>query len=72
MYLLSLDEVDWVKRMNHISSTSGLAEKTNVSRKTWTKALSTREPSALVLQALANLGARPEKILVLEQEAFVA
>lgn len=66
MFLLSLDEIDRVKRLHHITSTTGLAEKTNLSRKTWTTAISTRKPSASVLEALAALGANPSKVLVAE------
>ena len=64
MFLLSLDEIDRVKRLHHITSNVALAEKTNLSRKTWTVATNTRKPTPAVLEALAALGADPSKILV--------
>lgn len=66
MFLLSLDEIDRVKRLHHITSTAGLAEKTGLSRKTWTTAIGTRRPTGAVLDELARLGARPTHILVAE------
>jgi len=66
MYLLNLNEVDRVKRMHQIASNTALAEKTQISRKTWSSALNTRKPTITVLDALADLGARPDKILVLD------
>ncbi|WP_315040913.1 helix-turn-helix transcriptional regulator [Corynebacterium argentoratense] len=65
-FLISLDEVDRVKRAHHIETTKDLAEKTGVSRNTWSAVLKHRQPSASVLGALARLGARPSKILVLD------
>ena len=64
MFLLSLDEIDRVKRLHHITSNAGLAEKTGLSRKTWTVATNSRKPSTAVLAALAELGANPSKVLV--------
>ncbi|WP_348967639.1 MULTISPECIES: XRE family transcriptional regulator [Corynebacterium] len=58
-----------MKRLHHITSTTGLAEKTNLNRKTWTTALNTRKPTVSVLEALAALGANPSKILVAEELA---
>lgn len=69
MFLLSLDEIDRVKRLHHITSTTGLADRTNLNRKTWTTALNTRKPTVSVLEALATLGANPSKILVAEEQA---
>ncbi|MDK8693618.1 XRE family transcriptional regulator [Corynebacterium sp. MSK158] len=69
MFLLSLDEIDRVKRLHHITSTTGLAEKTDLNRKTWTTALNTRRPTVSVLEALAALGANPSKVLVAEELA---
>lgn len=40
-YLLSLDEIDRVKRLHHIASNTGLEQKTGVTRKTWSTAGST-------------------------------
>ena len=65
-FLISLDEVERVKRMHHIASTKELAERTNLARSTWTRALSTRKPTPDVLDALANLGARPSRVLISE------
>ncbi|MDK4235771.1 XRE family transcriptional regulator [Corynebacterium propinquum] len=69
MFLLSLDEIDRVKRLHHITSTTGLAEKTNLARKTWTTAINTRKPTVSILEALATLGANPSKVLVVEELA---
>ncbi|CAB0542838.1 transcriptional regulator [Corynebacterium diphtheriae] len=65
MFLLSLDEIDRVKRANKLRTLVDLEDVTGVTRKTWRDALNTREPKPAVLQALAQLGARPNKILVL-------
>lgn len=67
-YLLSLDEIDRVKRLNHITSNTGLEEATNVTRKTWAQAINTRQPTMKVLDALADLGADPSRILVRADE----
>lgn len=68
-FLISLDEVERVKKLNGIRSTVELAEKTNVSRATWSRILKTREPKDSALQALARLGARPNKVLIAENIA---
>lgn len=68
MFLLSLDEIDRVKRLHHIESTVALAEATGLNRKTWSTALSKRKPTPDVLDALAELGARPERVLVKAQD----
>ncbi|CAB0533213.1 transcriptional regulator [Corynebacterium diphtheriae] len=65
-FLISLDEVERVKKLNGIKYTSQLAERTSVSRATWTRVLGSREPTASVLNALASLGARPGRILVVD------
>ena len=67
-YLLSLDEIDRVKRLHHITSATGLEEATGVTRKTWSAAINTRQPTIKVLEALAMLGADPARILVREEE----
>lgn len=72
MFLLSLDEIDRVKRANKINSLVELENATGVTRKTWREAINTREPRPAVLQALAALGARPNRILVTETGAFAA
>ena len=67
-YLLSLDEIDRVKRLHHISSNTGLEAATNVTRKTWAHAINTRQPTMRILDALAQLGADPSRILVRADE----
>ena len=66
MFILSLDEIDRVKRANGIDSLVELERVTGVTRKTWQVAIKTREPKPAVLQALAGLGARPSKILLID------
>ena len=66
-FLISLDEVERVKKINRIQSSSELAQRTGVARSTWGRALKSREPKPAVLDALAALGARPGKILVLDE-----
>lgn len=63
-FLISLDELDRVKRINGLRSTSDLARKTEMGRATWTRAVNTRRPTPDILDALAQLGARPNRILV--------
>ena len=62
--LLSLDEVDRVRRMHGLHSQTALEDKTGITRKTWAKALKTRELSVPVMEALYGLGARPNRLLV--------
>lgn len=63
-FLISLDEVERVKRMNRIESTVDLANRTGLSRSTWGRAIKSRKPQPDVLNALAALGARPSHVLV--------
>lgn len=72
MFLLSLDEIDRVKRLHRITSLSSLEGKTGVTRKTWSKAMRERRPTPDVLNALASLGARPERVLIAEEEQLEA
>lgn len=72
MFLLSLDEIDRVKRVHHLSSLVDLERETGVTRKTWRDALKGREPKPVVLQALAQLGARPNRILVTDETNTVS
>ena len=72
MFLLSLDEIDRVKRLHQIASLTGLEDKTGVTRKTWSKAINTRRPTPEVLNALESLGARAERILVSGRDLEVA
>lgn len=62
--LLSLDEIDRVMRLNGITSNTGLEDKTGITRKTWAKARSTRELSIPIMQAIYDLGGRPDRITV--------
>lgn len=72
MFLLSLDEVDRVRRLNRIQSNTELAERTGISRKTWSHVLRTRSLSPSVLNALAELGANPSRVLVFEDHTKAA
>ncbi len=67
--LLSLDEIDRVKKINGIRTTRGLAEASGVSRNTWTTAIRDRRPTDAVIQGLMRIGANPAKILVAAEEA---
>lgn len=71
-FLISLDEVERVKRINRIGSTVELAERTQVSRATWSRTLKSREPTPAILSALARLGARASHVLVAENLADIA
>lgn len=71
-FLISLDELDVVKRRHHIKTISDLSEATSISRPTWTKAIKTRRPTPDVLNALADLGARPDRILVLADDQLMS
>ena len=71
MILLSLDEIDRVKRLNHITTDVALERKTGITRKTWRRAMNDRKPTSAILDALEELGARPSKILVSERQALV-
>lgn len=70
MFLLSLDEIDRVKRMRGLRTVQDLEDATGVTRKTWTVALKGREPKPAVLNALAELGAHPSRVLVSEEPAI--
>ncbi|RAV34781.1 transcriptional regulator [Corynebacterium heidelbergense] len=50
--------------MHQITSNVSLAARTQLSRNTVARALRTREPTPMVLQALHDLGARPDRLLV--------
>lgn len=66
-FLISLDEIERTKRLNGIGSNVELARATGVSRNTWTTALKERKPTTQVLDALARLGARPDRILIVDE-----
>lgn len=64
MFLISLDELDRVKRMNRLPTAVDLANRTGLSRNTWNNAIKNRKPTPQILNALAELGAAPDRILV--------
>lgn len=66
MFVISLDELERVKRLHGLANATEIAERTHISRNTWNKAIKTRRPTPRVLNALAALGARPDRILVLD------
>ncbi|PZR05468.1 MAG: transcriptional regulator [Corynebacterium kroppenstedtii] len=68
MFLLGLDEIDRVKRAHGLQALTDLERETGVTRKTWREAMRTRGPKPVVLQALARLGARPNKILISDEQ----
>ena len=67
MFLLSLDEIERVKRLRNIHGITGLADASGMDRKTWSKAIRDRRPTPQVLDALATLGARPDRVLIAEE-----
>lgn len=71
-FLISLDELERVKKVHHIDSTVELSERTGVSRSTWGRVLKTRRPTGDVIQALATLGANPSRILIAEDTTTAA
>lgn len=68
-FLLSLDEIARVKRRNGIASNVELARVSGLARNTWTTAMKTRRPTPQVLDALAALGAQPNRVLILDEIA---
>lgn len=68
-FLLSLDELERVKRARGIRTIVELSEVTGVSRRTWTSALRDQKPTPQVLEALAQLGARPSHVLIKNDSA---
>ncbi|UTN92963.1 helix-turn-helix DNA binding domain protein [Gordonia phage Finkle] len=71
MFLLSLDEIERVKRVNGISTYVALEKRTPLSERTWRQAVKTRKPTPQVLDALASLGARADRILVADDAARI-
>lgn len=69
MFLLSLDEIERVKRKHGIRGITGLADVSQMNRKTWSTAIRDRKPTPQVLDALARLGARPDRILISDDES---
>lgn len=66
MFLLSLDEVDRVKRAHGLTSNAALEARTGVSERTWRTAMKQRRPTPQVLDALETLGARADRVLIAE------
>lgn len=67
MFLLSLDEIERVKRARGLHGFVDLEAATGVTRKTWSTAIRGRRPTPQVLDALAALGARPDRILIADE-----
>ncbi|TSD47959.1 XRE family transcriptional regulator [Rhodococcus sp. KBS0724] len=67
MFLLSLDEIERVKRVNGICTLLELERRTGMTRKSWSTAIRTRRPTPQILDALAVLGAKPSKVLISEE-----
>lgn len=65
-FLISLDEVARVKKIHGLQSVSDIARLTGMGRATWSRAFNTRRPTPDVLDALAALGARPQKVPISE------
>lgn len=63
--LVSLDEVDRVKRLNKIYTNNDFAEKIGVHRNTLRTLLRERKIEDHFINQLVALGARPNKLLVL-------
>lgn len=72
MFLISLDELDRVKRINRLYTAVDLANRTGLSRNTWNAAIKNRRPTPQVLNALAELGAAPERVLVKQEPSALA
>lgn len=72
MFLISLDELDRVKRINRLYTAVDLANRTGLSRNTWNAAIKTRRPTPQVLNALAELGAAPDRVLVKQEPSALA
>ncbi|MFC9769336.1 XRE family transcriptional regulator [Rhodococcus jostii] len=58
-----------MKRVHRIRGIVGLAEATDLTRKTWSTALRDQRPTPQILAALARLGARPDRILIVDEVA---
>ena len=63
-FLLNLNELERVKRAHGIRTITELAEASGLSRNTWSTALRNQKPTPQVLEALAELGARPTHVLI--------
>ncbi|CAB0519198.1 XRE family transcriptional regulator [Corynebacterium diphtheriae] len=70
--LVSLDEIDRVKRIQKIATNDVFAEKLDIHRNTLREYLQTRKVSDVFINGLVRLGARPNKLLVLVDEEATA
>ena len=68
MFLLSLDEMERVKSVNGLTSYVSMEQRTRVSERTWRTAFKTRRPTPAVLDALGELGARPDKLIIWSED----
>lgn len=64
MFLISLDELDRVKRMHGLKTVTDLARESGLSRNTWNLSLKDRKPRGAILDALADMGADETRVLV--------
>ncbi|ORJ99833.1 hypothetical protein A6F58_00545 [Prescottella equi] len=53
--------------MNRIPTIVALVDATGIDRKTWSTAMKGRRPTPTILDALARLGARPDRILIVDE-----
>lgn len=65
-FLINLDELDRLKRKHRLTCVADIARYTGMGRSTWSRAIRTRRPTPDVLDALASMGARPGRVLVLD------
>lgn len=72
MFLLSLDEMERVKRAHALKTFVSMEQRTGVSERTWRTAVKTRRPTPQVLDALGALGARSNKILIWDEPSSLA
>lgn len=71
-FRISLDEMDRVMRAHRIETWEQMAATTGVARSTWARTKKTGRPTPAVLDALAQLGASPRKVLVEDPPMSVA
>lgn len=65
--LISLDEVDRLKRAHGVTTIRELADIMPISRRTLSVALRDRRATSTVLNAFAAIGADPERILIIDE-----
>lgn len=71
-FVLSLDEIARVAGHTGLPLARDLADRTGITRKTWSTALRTRRATPDILDALADLGARADRVLVLDDATAAA